>query len=370
MGLGRNGSISSPRTDVVGTGDVSVSLTYGIQTAGRLARNRWAQAILGVAASSGFAYLVGRTLALRDVADTFRNFPAGVALLALAPLAAAILLRAARWHVLLPGEPATFGQVVLTQNTGIGLNNLSPIRMVSEPVQLALITRRYKVPFPTAFTTLVGGNVLDIFTSALLMGLGVLLVPSLREGKVSIQLLGALIMFIVSILVFVAVARGLQSIPLANRVRFFQQITVAFGTLKDKPARLWASFAATAFHWLALGLAGWIVAQGLGIDAQPLTMVTVLVAATFFTSAAPSAPAGVGAYHFAVVTMLTGLGADPAAALSFAVVMHLMVVAPPLAIALVMTGRVGLGFLRSVDVSVEPKYRPVPSGAAPDAREI
>ncbi len=370
MGLGRSSLHRRLRTDIVGTGDVNVSLTYLIQTVVRLARNKWAQIILGGVASSGFAYLVGRALVLRDVAETFRNFPVGVALLALAPLTAAILLRAARWHVLLPGEPATFGQILLTQNTGIGLNNLSPIRMVSEPVQLALITRRYKVPFPTGFTTLVGGNVLDIFTSALLMGLGVLLVPSLREGKISIQLLGAFIMLVVSVLVFVVVARGLQTIPLANRVRFFQQVTIALGTLKNRPARLWASFAATAFHWLALGLAGWIVAQGLGIDVQPLTMVTVLVAATFFTSAAPSAPAGVGAYHFAVVTMLTGLGADPAAAFSFAVVMHLMVVAPPSVIALVMAGRVGLGALRSVDVSVEPKYRPVPCGAAPDAREI
>ena len=97
-------------------------------------------------------------------------------------------------------------------------------------------------------------------------------------------------------------------------------------------------------------------------------MATILAAATFFTSAVPSAPAGVGTYHFAVVTMLTSLGVDPAGAFSFAVIMHLMFVLPPLLIALGMIGRVGLGFLlRQTEGPVDPKYRAAPSGGAHDA---
>lgn len=341
-----------------------MSLEQSASAAVRLSRSPWVQLLLGIAASGGFAYLAAHSLAWGDVVESFQQFPTAAAVLAVVPVGGAVLLRAARWHVLLRGEAASFGQVLLTQNTGIGLNNLSPIRMMSEPVQLALITRRYKVDFPTAFATLVGGNVLDIFATALLMTLGLAMAPGLREGRVSIQLAAAVVMFVVSVLVFIAVGRGLSSIPLANRVRFFQQVTAAIALLRGKPGRLWASFAATVGHWFALGAAGWLLARGLGIEVSPAAMVTVLVAATFFTSAMPSAPSGAGTYHFAVVTPLTALGADPEAAFSFALVVHLLYVLPSSLIAMAMMGRVGLGVLLRRAAAVEPPHRPAQPGAA------
>ncbi|MDE2837310.1 MAG: lysylphosphatidylglycerol synthase transmembrane domain-containing protein [Chloroflexota bacterium] len=315
------------------------------QPALRLSRNKWAQAAFGVVASGSLAYLAAHNIVWKEVADAFLEFPPELALLALVPLAAAIAFRASRWYVLLRGEPVSFRQVLLTQNTGLGLNNLSPVRMVSEPVQLAMINRRYAVPFPRAFATLVGENVLDIFTTALMMGLGVLLSPGVRASNANIQLIGAFIMFIVSALILVAVVRG--AVPWQNRFSFLQRIIEGFTELKEQPARLWLSLGVNIVHWLLLGLTGWVLGRGLGIDVPPVTMATILVAATFFTSAVPSVPSGVGTYHFAVVTMLTESGADQAAALNFALMMHLLIVLPPTAIALLMTGGMGLGTLRN-----------------------
>ena len=333
----------------------------------RAFRNRLAQLSVGAIASVELTFLAVRSLAWREVADTFAEFPVWSVLVALMPAAAAIGLRAARWRVLLPGASVSLRQVALVQNTGIGLNNMLPVRMVSEPVQLALITRRYGLPFPTALATLVAGNVLDIFATAMLMGLGILLVPGLREGTVTIQLAGALILFVVSLFVFIVVARGLDAIPIAKRMRFFQQLTVAVGLLREMPGRLWLSFFGTVGHWFFLGLAGWVIALALDIDVAPLTMATILVAATFFTSAVPSLPSGAGTYHFAVVSMMTAVGADPAAAFSFAVVMHLIVVLPPSTVALAVMWKVGAGvLLRSGEQSLGSKLAPVPSGAADD----
>jgi uncharacterized membrane protein YbhN (UPF0104 family) len=193
--------------------------------------------------------------------------------------------------------------------------------------------------------TLVAGNVLDIFATAVLMTLGILLVPDLRQSGVTIQMFGAFVMFVVSILVFIAVSRGLGALPVFNRLRFFQRLMIAVSLLRDKPVRLWASFFATLSSWFLLGLAGWMLGTGLDLGVGPLTMVTVLVAATFFTSAVPSLPGGVGTYHFAVVSMLTSLGVDAATAFSFAVVIHLLVVVPPAVIALGMVWRVGASVL-------------------------
>lgn len=332
-----------------------------------LYRNRAVQLSVGAVASGGLAYLAVRSLAWRDVADTLADFPLWSVPIALVPLAVAVLLRAARWYVLLPGAGVSLKQVVLVQNAGIGLNNMLPVRMVSEPVQLALITRRYRVPFPTALATLVAGNVLDIFATAMLMGLGILLVPGLREGRVSIQLAGALILFVISLLVFIVVARGLDAIPIAKRVHFFQQLTVAIGLLRDMPGRLWLSFFGTAGHWFFVGVAGWVISSALGIDVGPLTMATILVAAMFFTSVVPSLPGGAGTYHFAVVSMMTAVGADAAVALIFAIVVHLMIFLPPSIVALVVLWKVGVGvMLRGGEAPLGSKLGPVPSGAAPD----
>ena len=332
-----------------------------------LYRNRPAQLGVGAVASVGLTYLAVRSLAWRDVGDTFADFPLWSVLVALVPLVVAILLRAVRWYGLLPHEAVSLRQVALVQNTGIGVNNMLPVRMVSEPVQLAIITRRHRVPFPTALATLVAGNVLDIFASALLIGLGILVVPGLREGKVSIQLVGALILFVISLLVFVVVARGLDAIPFAKRVRFFQQLTIAVDLLREMPGRLWLSFFGTMGHWLFVGLAGWIVASALGIDVGLLTMTSVLVAATFFISVVPSLPGGAGTYHFAVVSMMTAVGADPEVAFSFAVVMHLIIVLPPSVLALWVMWKVGLGaMLKTGGAPPGPELGPVPSGAAPD----
>ena len=73
-----------------------------------------------------------------------------------------------------------------------------------------------------------------------------------------------------------------------------------------------------------------------------IAITVILVAATFFTSAVPSAPAGTGTYHFAVVTMFVTMGIDPSIAFSFAIVMHLMSVLPSSAIALIMVWKWGV----------------------------
>lgn len=314
------------------------------QPALRLFRNRWVQAAFGVVASGSLAYLAAHNIVWREVTEAFIAFPPEFALLALVPLAGGIALRASRWHVLLHRERVSFLQVLLTQNTGIGLNNLSPVRMVSEPVQLAMINRRYGVPFPRALATLVGENVLDIFTTALMMGLGVYLSAGVRVGNANIQLAGALIMFFVSALLLAAVVRG--AVPWQDRFAWLQRLVEGFMALREEPLRLWLSLGVNIVHWLLLGVAGWALGLGLGMDVGPVTMATILVAATFFTSAVPSVPSGAGTYHFAVVTMLTASGTDAAAALNFALMMHLLVVLPSTGIALFMTGGMSLGTLR------------------------
>jgi glycosyltransferase 2 family protein len=336
-----------------------VLLKSALGPARRVATNRWAQIIAGTIASVGLAYAAFNAIAWRDVLDTFAHFPIAYALASLVPLIAAMLLRAARWSVLLHGERVSFKQVFITQNAGIGLNNMLPVRVGSEAMQLGLITRRYNVPLPRALASLVGGNVLDIFATGILMTVGVLLIPDLRDSKISIQLFGAVVMITVSLLVMLGVSRGMGAIPIANRFGFFHRVIGALRDLRNEPGRLVLSFGATFAHWFLMGVAGWILAQGLELDIDALTMASVLVAATFFTSAMLSLPGGAGTYHFALVSMLVTLGADRELAFSFAFVMHLLVFLPPMLIALLVITRLGSGALLGHRATAdEPTPRP------------
>ncbi len=302
---------------------------------------KWTWLVVGTVASGGLAWAVLHSLAWGLVLDTFQEFPVTFALLSLLPMAASMALRSFRWQVLLKGQPANGWQVFLAQNTGIGINNLLPIRMVSEPVQLLMVTRRYGVEGSTALATLVAANVLDIFATAILMGMGVVFVSDLRGAEISIPLAGSFILFIISILVFIVVARGLGAIPIAGRIHFFQRLTVAVGLLRQSPKRLWLSFGATLAHWFLLGLAAWVLAEGLGMDLNVVTLTAIMVAATFFTSAVPSLPGAAGTYEFALIYTLRLLGVDDAPAFAFAVMVHLLTFAPTSGIALVMLSRVG-----------------------------
>ncbi|MBM3940343.1 MAG: flippase-like domain-containing protein [SAR202 cluster bacterium] len=310
----------------------------------RLVTNRWVQLLVGAAASGILAFLATRSLSWQEVVDSFLDVPVLASLLSLVPLTASTVLRAARWRILLTADKVSMWHVFLTQNTGIGLNNLLPVRMVSEPVQLAMITRQYRVPFPSAFTTLIAGNVMDVFATAILMGMGVLLVPQLRGA--SIQLVGAFVLFIASLLVLIIAARGLSSLPVGRNTRFMQQMAVAANLLKESPGKLWASFLASILHWMLLGFTVWIVARGLGMELDVLTLTTIMVATTFFTSAVPSLPGAAGTYEFAMTyTLHSLLGVDRAVAVTFAVTTHVLVFLPPVAIALVVMSRIGSAVL-------------------------
>ena len=97
------------------------------------------------------------------------------------------------------------------------------------------------------------------------------------------------------------------------------------------------------FFHLLVGFAGWFIARNLGIELNVLGITALLVASTFFVSAVPSLPGGVGVYEAAMTHTLRLLGADPAAAFTFAIIMHALIFVPSTGIALLMLIRLGTG---------------------------
>ena len=334
-----------------------------------LLRGKWLHLLVGTSISVALTWAVLHSIHWGDVGEAFRSFPLGLTLLALLPLTLSMIMRSARWHVLLKGERATLRQVFLTQSTGIGLNNLLPVRMVSEPVQLAMITVRYRVPFPAALASLLAGNVMDILATASLLLIGVLLTPALR-GVFGVILVGGVALAAISMVVFFVAARGLSALPFAKGIHFFQQLALAITVQRRKPGRLALSFLATVSHWLLLGMAAWLIGRGLGMEVSLLMMATLMAATTFFIAAVPSLPGAVGTFEFAMVFILEEVGVGSAPALTLALAMHALIFVPTSTIALIMLSRVGAGFILRPASRARGMFSGVtPAGAAFDEAE-
>ena len=303
----------------------------------------WVRFVAGTLVSIVLGYLALRALDWGQVYQTFKGFPIGYALLCLLLYFLSLWLRAYRWYVLFVEERISLIHLAVAQNAGTGVNNMLPVRVMAEPVQLALVTRRYGISGPTALATLATEHVLDIIATAMMMGLGVLLIPELRG--ISIQLTGALILGVVSLGAVLVVLKGMPSLPLVGRVPSLERWTSAIATLRHHRLRLTASFLASVGHWLLLGLSGWVLARGLGLEVNLGAMVVMFLAAALFINSVPSAPGAAGTFEFAIIYTLGFFDISRVEAVPFALVMHVIIFLPPMLVMLLVLSQEGLNLI-------------------------
>ena len=256
----------------------------------------------------------------------------GFALMGLASFSIHLALRACRWRILFVNQKITLFKIFLVQNTGIGVNNLMPVRVLSEVVQVALLVRRFGLNTASVVATLFAEHLMDILASASLMLLGVIFIGELRGY--SLQMAVAVLLGAVSIMAFLFFALGLGALPAIRRVNFLSSLADALWSFKKARLRLVLSYILSAGHWSFLGLSGWCFGQALGVSIGPGVMVVVFLAAVFFISAVPSLPAGAGTFEFAVIYTLSLFGVDKSVALTFALVMHVVTFVPATVVAM------------------------------------
>ena len=127
-----------------------------------------------------------------------------------------------------------------------------------------LLTRRSGITGGMALATLVTEHLMDITVTATLLILGIIFMPELRGF--TIQLIVATILGFVSVLLFVAIVRGMESFPIVKKIPMIGMAISSVRTLRRSPFRLFLSLLGTFGHWITLGLCGWIIASGFGID--------------------------------------------------------------------------------------------------------
>ena len=291
--------------------------------------------VLGLGISLVIALAVVRDIEWGSLSHQFDDFPVGYALASLFIFSVATAIRAYRWQVLFIGEKVPLHRLLLVQNAGIGINSISPIRIVSEATQFILLTIRYRVRRETVAATLGIQRVLDFVIGAILLGVGLMLLPGLKGFAPYV--IGAGVLAVAS-MVAVPVVIWFGTRPGLTHLHLLASTSTSLRNLIKARLKLSWSFLLTLGYWLLLGSSAWILAYGMGIEISPLVATLLVIGTLTFVALIPSLPASIGTFEFAVYYFLTTIGIGSGEALGFALVIHAILFVPPILIAMLVFG--------------------------------
>ena len=286
---------------------------------------------LGLALGSAIGIAMVRDVEWGSLSTAFSDFPVRYGLLSLAVFSAATAMRAYRWQVLFIGDKVPLHRLLLVQNVGIGLNSVSPLRIISEATQFLMLTLRYQARGEDVAATLGIQRVLDFVIAAILLSVGLMFLPSLKGFTPYV--IGAILIAVISVLA-VPVVIWFGSRPGLTHLQLLASTSSSLRGLTRARVRLTWSFMLTLGYWVLLGLSAWVLAYGMEIDISLLVATLLVIGTLTFVTLVPSLPASVGTFEFAVFYLLTTIGVGDGDALGFALVIHAILFMPPILIAI------------------------------------
>ena len=304
---------------------------------------------MGVAASALLGWLAVRGLDWGLVLESFAGVSMTMIALAMIVFLFANYLRAARWRVLFVDGTVSTNRLFVVQNIGIGLNNVVPIRVVSEAVQVAILTLRDGVRPSVALATVGMERVLDLVVSAVILGGVLLIIPEMERFAPYIW--GAIGVAIISVAIVRLLAWGSTGVRWVLRLPYLADFLSAVRDLERERTRLAASTAMTFVYWLLVGVTAWIIADAISLSITPIVATAVIMGTIYFATAVPAAPAAIGTFEFAVVYVLELFGVNRESGFGFAVITHAVFFLPPSIMAAIFLpgeGLFSIGRLQSV----------------------
>jgi uncharacterized membrane protein YbhN (UPF0104 family) len=295
---------------------------------------------IGLGASAGLGWLAMHGLDWGAVRTSLASVSIPFLVLSIAVFFLAWVVRAYRWKLLLTNQPITIWRLFVIQNEGIGLNNLLPLRIASEAVQLAVLTFRDRMNTAVALATLGMQRVLDIIAPTLILLVAFFFVPEMEEF--SFYVWGAIGLTVVLIALVRLLSWSSGSLFLIRRFSFLSNFAAAVRDLERQRLRLTASLACSVLYWLLIGLSMWLAALALALDISFTTATVVSLGIIFFATSVPSAPSAIGTFEFAVIYILDFFGISREESFGFAFLTHAILFIPPTLMAVILLPREGV----------------------------
>ena len=313
---------------------------------------KWRLTQWGTLALGAFLGVLLGWIALRETDwGRVRDAMADFSLLALAGALALFLLsgylRAQRWRLLWATEKVSALRLFWVENASLGLNNISPIRALDEPVAFGILVLRDRLPGGSIIATMLVSRIQDLAFTLLFTAVAIATLPELLRFTPAIILTS--LFFIVWLFLMVNAKRIAPRFPQVRRIPGIMSLERSLVALQARKGRIAAAFGLTCAYWLVLGPLGWVIAQGAGIDLSFHKVLVTVLAAQFFATALPGLPGAIGSFEFAVVSLLDlwGIPTEPAV-ITFAIILHAVLFLPPTLASIVVLPREGLGSVGAI----------------------
>jgi uncharacterized protein (TIRG00374 family) len=307
---------------------------------------RGSSVVLGIGLGLTLGWLAIRGTDWGKVGSALRDFPPLLLALAFALVLLSSYLRALRWRLFWTSEKVTTLRLFWVENAALGVNNLSPIRILDEPVQVGILFLRDRLPLASILATTLMCRIQDLAFTILFITVATLTLPSLLH--LTPALVPTSLFFIGCLVLLLTLDRFVRRFPRLARLPWVASFVRAVHHIRAQKRRLAAAFGLTCLYWLILGPLGWVIAQGLGLDI-PLYPVTVTVlGAIFFATAVPGLPGAIGTFEFAALSLLGLWEVPKEPALSFAIILHTVLQLPSIAIAALVLPREGVKSIKAL----------------------
>jgi uncharacterized protein (TIRG00374 family) len=306
------------------------------------ARRKWLRIVAGWCVAIVFITLAFRRVSFGEVVAALRTAHAAPLWLALLALAAGFTTRIVRWwwmlRVLEPGLPLR--ACIRPFLVSIAINNTVPLR-VGDIVRAVGFRSALRTPPMAVVGTLLVERLLDVFVLLALLFVGLLALgqsvvprPFLIGGTVIgvIATAGLLSLVLVPDVLHRLATMVLRRAPLLSAAwrdkllglsnEFFTSLAIV-----RPPSRALALLAISVLAWSLEGSAYACVAWSLHANGAPFAPWFALATGTLATMI-PSSPGYVGTFDYFAVRGLTAFGADHVIALSFALLVHLLLWLP------------------------------------------
>jgi uncharacterized membrane protein YbhN (UPF0104 family) len=253
------------------------------------------------------------------------------------------LVRAVRWRCLWTEHDVSVTRLYVVETAAVGANNLSPVHVLDEPLILALLTVRDRLPAATVLATMLMTRVQDLGFTVLFAAISVMVLPGLLDLTWPLALFSATL--IGALVVIFNLRWFLEHIPLLGRTPAATGFSAVVVDLRKRPKRLALTFGLTVAYWAMLGPAAWVLGESMGVHLPVHQMTVIVIGAISFGTAVPSLPGGIGTFEWAVVTLLGFWGVDLEQALGFAIILHVLMFLPSTTVTIIALPREGIGSL-------------------------
>ncbi len=264
--------------------------------------------------------------------------------LAVALMVLTIGLRAMRWRLLFhPIAGLRLWHLFGSLNTAYLINNVLPFQM-GDLARAYLLSELAGVSTTRSLSSVLVERVLDVLTllALLLVAAPFVGFPGWARAPAATLAVGFSLLLLTGVLAALRrdlvtrlVDRALRLAPVAYRPRLLEVAHRAIdGFLVLTRPRIAAGLIAySALTWLSMGLVLYTTMTAFDLDLGYAAALLVLVATTFGLFV-PSSPGAFGVYHAIVIGVLTSVfDIEKSAAVSYALVVHLVLYLPPIFIA-------------------------------------